>query len=158
MRESWREYVLCWYLMCINLNETLFFPAWSCKTIILFSMLLLGLSKRDKESNRRKNAHAIFSLIEKQNLNHKVWGVRSVCALKSNYGNIFPFAVMLMNNELAQRLANGRPGSVRPLVINKANDTTVPLNYRSPPGEVQEWLRGKGFSEKWVFLSLLIMS
>ncbi|KAI5097234.1 eps8-like1 isoform X2, partial [Silurus meridionalis] len=53
--------------------------------------------------------------------------------------------VMLMNNELAQRLANGRPG--RPLVINKANDTTVPLNYNSLPDEVQEWLRGKGFSD-----------
>lgn len=55
---------------------------------------------------------------------------------------------MLMNNELAQRLANGKAGSVRPLVINKANDTTVPLNYNSPPGEVKEWLRGKGFREK----------
>lgn len=60
---------------------------------------------------------------------------------------------MLMNNELAQWLTNGRPGSVRPLVINKAHDTTVPLNYQSSPAEVQEWLRAKGFSEKWVFLS-----
>ncbi|KAG7334804.1 hypothetical protein KOW79_001400 [Hemibagrus wyckioides] len=58
--------------------------------------------------------------------------------------------VMLMNNELAQRLANGRPGSVRPLVINKASDTTVPLNYHSPPAEVQDWLRGKGFSDETV--------
>ncbi|KAB5553762.1 hypothetical protein PHYPO_G00042380 [Pangasianodon hypophthalmus] len=55
--------------------------------------------------------------------------------------------VMLMNNELAQRLANGRSGSMRPLVINKANDTTVPLNYHSPSAEVREWLRGKGFSD-----------
>ncbi|TTL57242.1 Epidermal growth factor receptor kinase substrate 8-like protein 1 [Bagarius yarrelli] len=58
--------------------------------------------------------------------------------------------VMLMNNELVQRLANGRPGSVRPLVINKAGDTSVPLNYHSPPAEVQEWLRGKGFSDETV--------
>ncbi|XP_060757942.1 epidermal growth factor receptor kinase substrate 8-like protein 1a isoform X2 [Neoarius graeffei] len=58
--------------------------------------------------------------------------------------------VMLMNNELAQRLAHERGGSVRPLVINKANDTTVPLNYQSPPDEVQKWLRGKGFSDDTV--------
>ncbi|XP_035386252.1 epidermal growth factor receptor kinase substrate 8-like protein 1a isoform X1 [Electrophorus electricus] len=55
--------------------------------------------------------------------------------------------VMLMNNELAQRLANGRPGSVRPLVINRASETSAPLNYHSPPAEVQDWLRGKGFSD-----------
>lgn len=55
---------------------------------------------------------------------------------------------MLMNNELAQRLANGRAGSVRPLPINKASETAAPLNYQSPPGEVHEWLRGKGFTDK----------
>ncbi|GAA6109526.1 epidermal growth factor receptor kinase substrate 8-like protein 1a isoform X2 [Tachysurus ichikawai] len=57
---------------------------------------------------------------------------------------------MLMNIELVQRLANGRPGSVRPLVINKASDTTVPLNYHSSPADVQEWLRGKGFRNETV--------
>ncbi|XP_060749171.1 epidermal growth factor receptor kinase substrate 8-like protein 1a isoform X1 [Tachysurus vachellii] len=57
---------------------------------------------------------------------------------------------MLMNIELVQRLANGRPGSVRPPVINKASDTTVPLNYHSSPAEVQEWLRGKGFRNETV--------
>ncbi|KAF5903263.1 epidermal growth factor receptor kinase substrate 8-like protein 1, partial [Clarias magur] len=55
---------------------------------------------------------------------------------------------MLVNNELAQRLALGREASFRPLVINKANDTTLPLNYHSPPAEVHEWLRGKGFSDE----------
>lgn len=59
---------------------------------------------------------------------------------------------MLVNNELAQRLALGREASFRPLVINKANDTTVPLNYHSPPAEVHEWLRAKGFHDEWVFL------
>lgn len=54
--------------------------------------------------------------------------------------------VMLMNDELMQRLANGRP-SARPVVINKANETTVPLHYHSSPSEVQEWLRGKGFND-----------
>ncbi|KAM9457933.1 epidermal growth factor receptor kinase substrate 8-like protein 1a [Clarias gariepinus] len=56
--------------------------------------------------------------------------------------------VMLVNNELAQRLALGREASFRPLVINKANDTTVPLNYHSPPAEVHEWLRAKGFHDE----------
>ncbi|XP_077068527.1 epidermal growth factor receptor kinase substrate 8-like protein 1a [Siphateles boraxobius] len=52
---------------------------------------------------------------------------------------------MLMNDELLQRLANGRAASVRPVVINKANDTTAPLDYHSPTAEVQEWLKAKGF-------------
>ncbi|KAG1967637.1 epidermal growth factor receptor kinase substrate 8-like protein 1a isoform X1 [Pimephales promelas] len=54
---------------------------------------------------------------------------------------------MLMNDELLQRLANGRAASVRPVVINKANDTTAPLDYHSPPAEVQEWLKAKGFKD-----------
>ncbi|XP_048065037.1 epidermal growth factor receptor kinase substrate 8-like protein 1a [Megalobrama amblycephala] len=55
--------------------------------------------------------------------------------------------VILMNDELLQRLANGRAASVRPVVINKANDTTAPLDYHSTSAEVQEWLRAKGFNE-----------
>nr|XP_009297556.1 eps8-like1 isoform X1 [Danio rerio]XP_009297557.1 eps8-like1 isoform X1 [Danio rerio]XP_021326188.1 eps8-like1 isoform X1 [Danio rerio] len=54
--------------------------------------------------------------------------------------------VVLMNDELIQRLANGRAASVRPMVINKANETTVPLDYHSPQAEVQEWLKAKGFN------------
>ncbi|KAL1277965.1 hypothetical protein QQF64_024638 [Cirrhinus molitorella] len=54
--------------------------------------------------------------------------------------------VYLMNDELLQRLANGRAASVRPVVINKANETTAPLDYHSPPAEVQGWLRAKGFN------------
>ncbi|XP_067284999.1 epidermal growth factor receptor kinase substrate 8-like protein 1a [Pseudorasbora parva] len=52
---------------------------------------------------------------------------------------------LLMNDELLQRLANGRAASVRPVVINKANDTTAPLDYHSPPAQVEEWLKAKGF-------------
>ncbi|KAL2100873.1 hypothetical protein ACEWY4_002634 [Coilia grayii] len=56
----------------------------------------------------------------------------------------------VLNEELMQRLANGRPGSMRPLVIPRASETSVPLNYHSPPSEVQSWLQGKGFSEDTV--------
>ncbi|XP_063070460.1 epidermal growth factor receptor kinase substrate 8-like protein 1a [Engraulis encrasicolus] len=57
----------------------------------------------------------------------------------------------VLNDELVQRLANGRPASlVRPLVIPRATETSVPLNYTSPPSEVQSWLQGKGFSEETV--------
>ncbi|KAI2666391.1 Epidermal growth factor receptor kinase substrate 8-like protein 1 [Labeo rohita] len=55
--------------------------------------------------------------------------------------------VFLMNDELLQRLANGRSASVRPVVINKANETNAPLDYHSPPAEVQGWLRAKGFND-----------
>ncbi|XP_066498634.1 epidermal growth factor receptor kinase substrate 8-like protein 1a [Hoplias malabaricus] len=61
--------------------------------------------------------------------------------------------VILMNNELAERLANGR---VRPSVINRA-ETSASISYHSPPGEVQEWLKGKGFSDRTV-TSLGILS
>ncbi|XP_042576434.1 epidermal growth factor receptor kinase substrate 8-like protein 1a isoform X1 [Cyprinus carpio] len=53
----------------------------------------------------------------------------------------------LMNDELLQRLANGKSASIRPVVINKANETTAPLDYHSPPAEVQGWLRAKGFHD-----------
>ena len=56
-------------------------------------------------------------------------------------------AVMLMNDELLQRLANGKTHLNKPLVIPRSSETSAPLDYHSPPDEVAEWLRGKGFSE-----------
>lgn len=56
-------------------------------------------------------------------------------------------AVMIMNDELLQRLA-GKRGSARPLVIPRAVDTSDPLNYHSPPAEVETWLTAKGFSQE----------
>ncbi|KAM3859572.1 epidermal growth factor receptor kinase substrate 8-like protein 1 [Diretmus argenteus] len=58
--------------------------------------------------------------------------------------------VMLVNDELLQRLTNGKAGLNKPLVIPRSTDTSVPLDYHSPPDEVAEWLRGKGFSEPTV--------
>ncbi|XP_064178282.1 epidermal growth factor receptor kinase substrate 8-like protein 1 isoform X1 [Anguilla rostrata] len=58
--------------------------------------------------------------------------------------------VMMINDELLQRLTNGKAGIARPLVIPRSSDTSVPLDYHSPPSEVMEWLRGKGFSEPTV--------
>ncbi|KAK1881542.1 Epidermal growth factor receptor kinase substrate 8-like protein 1 [Dissostichus eleginoides] len=55
--------------------------------------------------------------------------------------------VMLMNDELLQRLANGKTHLNKPLVIPRSSETSAPLDYHSPPDEVAEWLRGKGFSE-----------
>ncbi|XP_028423978.1 epidermal growth factor receptor kinase substrate 8-like protein 1 [Perca flavescens] len=54
--------------------------------------------------------------------------------------------VMLMNDELLQRLTNGKTNVNKPLVIPRSAETSVPLDYHSPPDEVAEWLRGKGFS------------
>ncbi|XP_066564785.1 epidermal growth factor receptor kinase substrate 8-like protein 1a isoform X2 [Amia ocellicauda] len=56
--------------------------------------------------------------------------------------------VMLMNDELLQRLARG--GASRPLVIPRSSDTSAPLDYNSPPHEVQGWLQAKGFNEQTV--------
>ncbi|XP_019938864.1 epidermal growth factor receptor kinase substrate 8-like protein 1 isoform X1 [Paralichthys olivaceus] len=58
--------------------------------------------------------------------------------------------VMLVNDELLQRLTNGKPNLHKPLVIPRSSETAVPLDYHSPPEEVAEWLRGKGFSEPTV--------
>ncbi|CDQ71077.1 unnamed protein product [Oncorhynchus mykiss] len=60
--------------------------------------------------------------------------------------------VMMVNDELLQRLTNGKASLNKPLVIARSSDTSVPLDYRSPPEEVEEWLRGKGFSETTVTL------
>lgn len=54
---------------------------------------------------------------------------------------------MLVNDELLQRLTNGKTNLNKPLVIHRSSDTAVPLDYHSPPEEVAEWLRGKSFSE-----------
>ncbi|KAM3598000.1 uncharacterized protein V6R79_012264 [Siganus canaliculatus] len=56
--------------------------------------------------------------------------------------------VQIMNDELLQRLA-GKRGSVRPVVPRTA-DTSAPLNYQSPPAEVEAWLNTKGFSQQTV--------
>ncbi|XP_015237896.1 epidermal growth factor receptor kinase substrate 8-like protein 1 isoform X3 [Cyprinodon tularosa] len=58
--------------------------------------------------------------------------------------------VMLVNDELLQRLTNGKTNLNKPLVIHRAAETSVPLDYHSPPEEVTEWLRRKGFSEPTV--------
>lgn len=57
--------------------------------------------------------------------------------------------VLIMNDELLQRLAEKR-GSVRPLVVPRTADTSVPLNYHSPAAEVEAWLTAKGFSQQTV--------
>lgn len=56
------------------------------------------------------------------------------------------FAVLIMNDELLQRLAEKR-GSVR-RVVPRTADTSVPLNYHSPSAEVEAWLTSKGFSQQ----------
>ncbi|KAM9336069.1 epidermal growth factor receptor kinase substrate 8-like protein 1 isoform 2-T2 [Symphorus nematophorus] len=58
--------------------------------------------------------------------------------------------VMMVNDELLQRLTNAKTGLNKPLVIPRSSETSVPLDYHSPPEEVAEWLRGKGFSEPTV--------
>uniref|UniRef100_UPI0037E8B71E epidermal growth factor receptor kinase substrate 8-like protein 1a n=1 Tax=Semicossyphus pulcher TaxID=241346 RepID=UPI0037E8B71E len=57
--------------------------------------------------------------------------------------------VLIMNDELLQRLA-GKRGSTRPLVVPRAADTSTPLNYHSPSTEVEAWLTAKGFSQQTV--------
>ncbi|KAI4881812.1 hypothetical protein NFI96_029759 [Prochilodus magdalenae] len=57
---------------------------------------------------------------------------------------------MQVNDELLRRLTNGKAALSKPLVIHRSSDTAVPLDYRSPPAEVEAWLRGKGFSEPTV--------
>ncbi|CAL8264216.1 unnamed protein product [Arctogadus glacialis] len=55
---------------------------------------------------------------------------------------------MQVNDELLQRLTNGRSHLTKPaLVIPRSSETRAPLDYHSPPDEVASWLRGKGFTE-----------
>lgn len=54
--------------------------------------------------------------------------------------------VMLMNDELLQRLAKKRNSLEATEVPSKAG-ASVPLNYHSPSAEVKAWLTAKGFSE-----------
>ncbi|XP_061665313.1 epidermal growth factor receptor kinase substrate 8-like protein 1 isoform X2 [Syngnathoides biaculeatus] len=58
--------------------------------------------------------------------------------------------VMLVNDELLQRLTNGKANNSKPLVIPRSAETSLPLDYQSRPEEVARWLAGKGFSEPTV--------
>nr|XP_020461919.1 epidermal growth factor receptor kinase substrate 8-like protein 1 isoform X1 [Monopterus albus]XP_020461921.1 epidermal growth factor receptor kinase substrate 8-like protein 1 isoform X1 [Monopterus albus]XP_020461922.1 epidermal growth factor receptor kinase substrate 8-like protein 1 isoform X1 [Monopterus albus] len=58
--------------------------------------------------------------------------------------------VMLVNDELLQRLTNGKASRNKPLNIPRSSDTSVSLDDHSPPEEVAKWLRGKGFSKPTV--------
>ncbi|KAI5619898.1 epidermal growth factor receptor kinase substrate 8-like protein 1 isoform X2, partial [Silurus asotus] len=58
--------------------------------------------------------------------------------------------VMQVNDELLQRLTSGKTALSRPLFIPRSADTSLPLDYHSPPAEVEAWLRGKGFNEPTV--------
>ncbi|XP_070401648.1 epidermal growth factor receptor kinase substrate 8-like protein 1 isoform X2 [Nothobranchius furzeri] len=58
--------------------------------------------------------------------------------------------VMMVNDELLQRLTNGKASMSKPLIIQRASETSVPLDFHSPPEEVAGWLKGKGFSEPTV--------
>lgn len=58
--------------------------------------------------------------------------------------SLFKFSVLIMNDELLKRLAEKRGSVVR--TAPRTADTSAPLNYRSPPAEVEAWLTSKGFS------------
>lgn len=70
-----------------------------------------------------------------------------VAAVTSLFFFAWIFAAMMVNDELLQRLTNGKTKMNKPLVIHRSSETTVPLDYHSPPEEVADWLRGKGFGE-----------
>ncbi|XP_034068870.1 epidermal growth factor receptor kinase substrate 8-like protein 1a isoform X1 [Gymnodraco acuticeps] len=57
--------------------------------------------------------------------------------------------VMIMNDELMQRLAEKR-GPIRPLTLPRSADSSTPLNYHSPAAEVEAWLIAKGFNQQTV--------
>ncbi|XP_077590274.1 epidermal growth factor receptor kinase substrate 8-like protein 1 [Stigmatopora nigra] len=59
--------------------------------------------------------------------------------------------VLIMNDELLQRMAQKRvSGSRPPLMPSRSVDNSLPLNYHSPPNEVENWLVAKGFNKQTV--------
>lgn len=56
------------------------------------------------------------------------------------------FPVLIVNDELLERLAKKRGSAHR--TIPRSADTSAPLNYLSPPAEVQAWFVAKGFSQQ----------
>lgn len=56
-------------------------------------------------------------------------------------------AVLIMNDELLQRLA-GKKTSGHPMVVPRTAENTAPLNYHSQPAEVKAWLTAKSFSQQ----------
>ncbi|XP_056870410.1 epidermal growth factor receptor kinase substrate 8-like protein 1a [Takifugu flavidus] len=56
--------------------------------------------------------------------------------------------VLIMNDELLERLSKKRGSSRR--TPPRTPDTSAPLNFQSPPAEVQAWLLAKGFSQQTV--------
>ncbi|KAM4717916.1 epidermal growth factor receptor kinase substrate 8-like protein 1a isoform 2-T2 [Anableps anableps] len=66
--------------------------------------------------------------------------------LPSNMSREDSDRVMVMNNELMQRLAKKRNSLEKMEKPSKA-DILIPLNYHSPSDEVKAWLSAKGFSE-----------
>uniref|UniRef100_A0A3B3ZL73 SH3 domain-containing protein n=1 Tax=Periophthalmus magnuspinnatus TaxID=409849 RepID=A0A3B3ZL73_9GOBI len=61
-----------------------------------------------------------------------------------------PSFIPHVNEELLQRLTNGKANLNKPLVIPRSTETSVPLDYHSSPEEVAEWLRAKGFTDATV--------
>lgn len=57
--------------------------------------------------------------------------------------------VLIMNEELLQRLARRRSSARQPVVPRTA-EASAPLNYHSPAAEVEAWLTNKGFSQQTV--------
>ncbi|TNM97271.1 hypothetical protein fugu_015427 [Takifugu bimaculatus] len=55
---------------------------------------------------------------------------------------------LIMNDELLERLSKKRGSSRR--TPPRTPDTSAPLNFQSPPAEVQAWLLAKGFSQQTV--------
>ncbi|CAG12672.1 unnamed protein product, partial [Tetraodon nigroviridis] len=60
----------------------------------------------------------------------------------------FVFSVLIMNDELLERLAKKRGSAHR--TSPRSADPSAPLNYQSPPAEVQAWFMAKGFSQQTV--------
>uniref|UniRef100_H3DNN6 EPS8 signaling adaptor L1a n=1 Tax=Tetraodon nigroviridis TaxID=99883 RepID=H3DNN6_TETNG len=56
--------------------------------------------------------------------------------------------VLIMNDELLERLAKKRGSAHR--TSPRSADPSAPLNYQSPPAEVQAWFMAKGFSQQTV--------